>query len=381
MHVGIVSQSDVDSSFDLANALREAGTSVTLYLSYARTARSVSSPDRPVETLYEVGLLDPGIKVRLFHYPRMRDPRSLGVIRMMIEAMHTDGIEVAHILAGDGELWLAILACLLRDIPTTSTMIIPKPNVRGSLPASVVRAINRLVAWGSDLIIVNGDDHLALAQRMYGVSTYRLSHVPLCARTTAVRWARSRCSEEPGTVLFFGRVDPHKGLEYLVRAQPLITRRLPYARFVISGYGSELEHCRQMIKDGGTFEIHEGYASGEAMAALFQRASLVVLPYISASTSGILGTAYAFHKPVVATRVGCLPEYVQDGATGLLVPPMDVERLADAIIYLLSDDDLRHRMGENAARWSNEQQQSVARLTQQVYEKAFATHQNSPINK
>ncbi len=76
-----------------------------------------------------------------------------------------------------------------------------------------------------------------------------------------------------------------------------------------------------MIEDESKFEIHEGYVSGERMAALFQRASLVVLPYLSASTSGVLMTAYSFGKPVVATKVGCLPEYVEDNITGLLVDP------------------------------------------------------------
>ncbi len=376
MHVGIVSESDVDSSFDLANVLHQAGAAVTLYLSYARTARSVGSPDRPLETLTELGLLDPGIQTRLFRFPRMRDPRSLRVVRTMIQAMHADKIDVAHILAGDGELWLAVLACLLRDIPTVSTMIIPNANVGGGLPAWWVRATNHLVARGSGLTIVNGERQVAQVQQMYHVPANRLSYVPLCARTTAVRWARNKTPEEPGTILFFGRVEPHKGLEYLVRAQPRISRCVPEARIVISGYGSDLERCRRMIQDESKFEIHEGYASGAEMAGFFQRAGVVVLPYISASTSGILGTAFVFSKPVVATRVGCLPEYVQDGVTGLLVPPRDIERLADAIVRVLSEDDLRHTLGENAGRWIDEQQRQIAASTCQVYDQCIHLRRN-----
>ena len=63
--------------------------------------------------------------------------------------------------------------------------------------------------------------------------------------------------------------------------------------------------------------------------------------------------------------------------TGLLVPPADVERLADAICCLLSDDGLRHRMGENAARWVDEEQTKVAMQSLAVYEKAISIRQNA----
>ncbi len=77
----------------------------------------------------------------------------------------------------------------------------------------------------------------------------------------------------------------------------------------------------------------------------------MAVPYLTAATSGILMTAYVFGKPVVATRVGCLPEYVKQEETGLLVDPGNKQQLADAIIRLLSQNDLRHQMGNNAKRW------------------------------
>ena len=84
--------------------------------------------------------------------------------------------------------------------------------------------------------------------------------------------------------------------------------------------------------------------------------------------------AYSFGKPVVATKVGCLPEYVQDNVTGLLVDPANVEQLAEAIICLLSDDSLRHRMGENARKWVLAKNKDVAEQTVKTYEKAIEIH-------
>jgi glycosyltransferase involved in cell wall biosynthesis len=90
-------------------------------------------------------------------------------------------------------------------------------------------------------------------------------------------------------------------------------------------------------------------------------------------------TAYIFSRPVVVTRVGSLAEYVQDGVTGVLVPPADVEQLAGAIVRLLSDDALRHHMGQNAACWVNGELswRNIAVRTLRAYEKAISVHHNA----
>jgi starch synthase len=270
------------------------------------------------------------------------------------------------------EIWLAVLSVLLRNIPVVSTLVIPRPNVGEGLPDWVVIAAHKILAFGSDVIVVNGESQVSLVRELYRVAHSRVVYVPLCPRSTAVKWSRQRNAEEPGTVLFFGAARPHKGLEYLVRAQPTITGNVPRARILIASRGDELQRCKQMIHDESVFEIHEGYIPGDVMARLFQRASLIVLPYLSASTSGILMTAYGFGKPVVATRVGSLPEYVDEGVTGLLIPPADVEKLAAAIIRLLSDDDQRHKMGRNARHWVSEERKRIALKTIGVYEKTIA---------
>jgi glycosyltransferase involved in cell wall biosynthesis len=381
MHVGLACLHDIESGLDLANALDEVGIFVTLYLSHALAAELVSTTDRTVERLYELELVPQACVVRLFRFPRMRDPRSLGIVRRICQTMRDDGVDVVHILMGPGELWFAVLACLVRDIPVASTMVIPKP-VRDVLadfvPTFVLPAVSKLLTYGSDVIIVNGINQVAHVQDICGVPASRIVYMPLCARITAVKWAGRRHAEEPGTVLFFGRAGSRKGLEYLVRAQPIITRHVPHARIVIAAHGKDLERCQQMIQDDSKFEIHEGFIPGVEMAAFYQKACLVALPYLSASTSGVLLDAYSFGKPVVTTTVGSLPEYVEDGVTGLLVPPADVGQLANAIVRLLSNDTLRHRMGENATRWVDERQKEIVTQLLRAYEKAICIHKRIP---
>jgi glycosyltransferase involved in cell wall biosynthesis len=85
-------------------------------------------------------------------------------------------------------------------------------------------------------------------------------------------------------------------------------------------------------------------------------------------------TAYAFGKPVVASNVAGLKEYVEPDSTGLLVPPGDSEQLAEAIIRLLSNNKLRQRLGARAQRWAQEWQESVTKKTVEAYEHAMMAH-------
>jgi len=78
--------------------------------------------------------------------------------------------------------------------------------------------------------------------------------------------------------------------------------------------------------------IVDQYVPNEEIGYYFYAADLVVQPYISATGSGVIQTAFGFDKPVIATKVGCLPEIVEDGKTGFLVPPRDAEALAQAIV-------------------------------------------------
>ncbi len=78
--------------------------------------------------------------------------------------------------------------------------------------------------------------------------------------------------------------------------------------------------------------------TNEAIGPYFDLADVVVLPYISATQSGVVQLAFGFGKPVITTRVGGLQEVVRDGYNGLVVPPQNEEALAEAIVRYLSED-------------------------------------------
>jgi glycosyltransferase involved in cell wall biosynthesis len=172
-------------------------------------------------------------------------------------------------------------------------------------------------------------------------------------------------------------------LEYLIRAEPLITAQVPDAKFVIAGRGEDFNRYRRLMVHPERFTVYNEYLPHDKRDELFRRASVVALPYIDASQSGVIPTAYTFGKPVVATTVGGLPELVEHGRTGYLVPPRDEQALADALVRLLIDKQLRHELGSNGKHKSNTELSpaAVARQTVAVYCRAIEDKQASAFNR
>ncbi len=155
-------------------------------------------------------------------------------------------------------------------------------------------------------------------------------------------WHRSNVRARK-IILYFGRFEPYKGLETLVEAFGRVHHDMPGWKLILAGSGR-----LPAAVDGARLpdvEILNGYIPDEEVAGLMQRAGMVVVPYTTASQSGVIATAYAFGRPVIATSVGGLVEMVEHGRTGLLVAPNSVDALARAIKSLAKDPARRRRMG------------------------------------
>ena len=185
------------------------------------------------------------------------------------------------------------------------------------------------------------------------------------------KWYNSNIKEEK-SILFFGRIEDYKGLNYLIEAEPHISKSIPNVKIIIAGSGNITKY-QNLIKNPKSFEIINKYIPDDGVAQLFQKSSIVVLPYVEASQSGIIPVAYAFKKPVVASNVGSIPELVENGKTGLLIPPCDPIELSNAIVKLLSDEDLRLEMGNNAYKKANEELSwdKIAIETMKIYKEVL----------
>ncbi|MFA6720888.1 MAG: glycosyltransferase family 4 protein [Candidatus Cloacimonadaceae bacterium] len=138
------------------------------------------------------------------------------------------------------------------------------------------------------------------------------------------------------TALFFGLIKAYKGLDVLLKALKQARIRVPDLKLIIAGevYGKAEKYAR-LIRELGLSDAVETrfhYITDGEIAEVFTRAQVCVLPYKSATQSGVIATSYSFGVPVIASRIGGLSEYISEGETGLLVPPNDPEALAAALI-------------------------------------------------
>ena len=139
---------------------------------------------------------------------------------------------------------------------------------------------------------------------------------------------------------------PHKGQRHLIEAARLVIRQMPDVRFVIFGEGE--------LRDALERQVREYHLEKHVLLPGFRTDVLGCMKsfdlFAMSSVTEGLGTALldamACSRPIVATSAGGIPEVVEDGVTGTLVPPRDHAAMARAILALLGDEALRRRMGE-----------------------------------
>lgn len=161
-------------------------------------------------------------------------------------------------------------------------------------------------------------------------------------------------------ILTVCRLVPHKGTDVLIDAMNLVRKQTPEAVLVIAGdgpYRSELDR-RARNSDQRDHIFFTGKIDEEEKRGWYQACRVFAMPSRQdAKAGGLEGYGYtfleanAFGKPVVGGKPGGIPDAVNEGVTGLLVNPTDIEDTANALISLVGDNDLASRLGENGRKW------------------------------
>jgi len=302
-------------------------------------------PDRIIEPY--AAKLNGSVRLFSFKNPRLRQPvRQFRAIRKIIQKIRDFAPDVIHYQGA--HLWFDLALPFLRRYPLVFTIHDFKPHPGDRLSEKTPLSVEMFARRRADELVVHSQYLREIVlQNLPGIRG-KVSVIPHIQIGEELSSAARK--DEEHLVLFFGRIWEYKGLEYLIRAEPLITARVPGAKILIAGQGEDFSRYARMMVHPERFIVHNEFISEDRAADYFQRASVVVLPYIEASQSGVIPMAYSAAKPVVATTVGGLPEIVEDGRTGYLVAPRDVAQLADAVTCLLLDAQLRRRMGENGKR-------------------------------
>lgn len=187
--------------------------------------------------------------------------------------------------------------------------------------------------------------------------------------------ARYGLGEGEQAILFFGLLSPSKGLDDLIDAFALV-RQACNVKLIIAGFPMKQIDINALKSRIAGLDLELStildarYIPLEEIGAIMSVSTVVVYPYRSSTQSGALQTAYTFGRPVIATNVGGLPEAVDDGKSGFLVPAQSPRELADKIVILINNPGLAAQMGNYARHLSQTRfsWESVARHIAPVYE-------------
>ncbi len=259
----------------------------------------------------------------------------------------------------------AVYLTLLRraGVPLVATAHVVTPHERVPLQ----RAVYRRVHHAPDLVVAHSEFDRRRLVDEFAVPPGRVVVIPHGEYgffAAGERRDRDEArhglglSPQDEVALFFGYVREYKGLDVLLDAWPAVREARPRARLVVAGDPVRLPAPRrraleeQAARLGAVCRLE--FVPFSDVAAYFAAADALVLPYRHVSQSGVLYLALALGLPVVATRVGGLPELLQDGASALLVPPESPVALAAALARLLGDADLRGRLARGGLRIAEE---------------------------
>lgn len=184
---------------------------------------------------------------------------------------------------------------------------------------------------------------------------------------------------DPPRLLLFGSLKPYKGVDVLLRAFAALPSELKRAArlWIVGDPGMQMDLLVRLAQDLGIdsqVDWEFGYVAERRIPELFRRSAALILPYREIDQSGVLMTALAFNRPIIATRIGGIPEVIEDGRHGFLVSPENIPELTAAIARLLRDSAAGLQMGEEVRRlgsgpysWS-----AIAQQTLELYRQVLA---------
>jgi glycosyltransferase involved in cell wall biosynthesis len=360
--------------YQLCRALQRAGIETTLITSTAYELRDLRHEFKVVELLR---LWDPrggkgGIPLwrsvrrglrgarytlawyRLVRYLRRERPDVVlfGEIRFAFEHRFLDRLRRSGLTLGD----------VVHDVQAYDTRRGSESLVQAS--AQHYAEFSRIYDLFAALFVHDRSNYDQFLKLYPAIPAERVHEIPMATNEIVLEVSQTRTVADlqqmfgiaPGqrVVLFFGTITKYKGLEDLIRAFPAV-HEATGARLVVAGFPAKDVDANALKALAAELGIAEhvawflDYVPIEWVATLMAISAVVVLPYRAITQSAVLHIAYACGRPVVATRIGGLPDAVEEGKSGLLAEPEDPVSLAEAITQVLRDPAAAERMGRYAA--------------------------------
>jgi glycosyltransferase involved in cell wall biosynthesis len=230
--------------------------------------------------------------------------------------------------------------------PPVIAMHIHDPMPHPGLASLAIFTTQQMQLRAADRVFVYGAALARQVHRLYRIPNRRLFTIP----HGVYRPPREvpPANTPPQWFSFLGRIERYKGLEVFLKAAEMVSADFPACRFFVGGAG-DLEPYQEAIQRlGNRVVVQHRELSNEETDDIMQASWAVVLPYNSATQSGVIPVAYWNGSPVIVTDTGALAEMVREEETGFIVQPGDTAAVADRMRRLLRDPALRGRLGAGA---------------------------------
>jgi len=302
----------------------------TLFISFTRQyprwlfpGRSDRDPSKyPIQTKVEY-LLDP------------LNPLSWRRTLRRIGAWHPEVVVIPWWVPFWTPAW-AYLGQGIKRLPVRPTLLFICHNVLPHEGTLFDKVAVRLALSAGDGYIVHAQPDAIKLRTIFPDANIRVTPHPTYASLTAPKKAKLPVAipEDRPLLLFCGFVRPYKGLDILLDALPMVLANQPVHLLVAGEFWSRNAPYQDQVARLGlekAVTILNRYLTNEELSTCIAKADVVVLPYRSATQSGVIQAAFGQNTPVITTNVGGLPEVVDNGRTGLIVPPENPMLLAQAV--------------------------------------------------
>lgn len=291
-------------------------------------------------------------------------------IKELIDKYHIDIVEAPNFSAEGFVYSLFKKVPLVIRLHTHFSEVIEFSGWKKTIDRRLSCWLENISILRSNLVICSTYRHKEVISNEIGLDLKNIEIIPLGVPLPDLRKNISKNNSNL-VVLFVGRLEKRKGVHILFKSIPYILDEFPETEFLIIGRDT------YVTKDFISFEGNKEYSfksklirsipekylknikfldyvDSKTLSQYYSSCDIFVAPSLYESFGFIYIEAMSYAKPVIGCSVGGVPEVIKDGLNGILVPPQDHNSLADAIITLIKDKELRQRLGRQARKYVEE---------------------------
>ena len=308
----------------------------------------------------------------------------IGLLRNLRRRMREFQPDIVHIQGHSHPTSYLLMRALIGSVCSarfvyTAQDVIPKKPLPHHFPA--LRRLYRVM----EHIFVNAEHNKQMVIDRFGADPDKISVHPIPDLLDFLRIDNPDRSElvpdGKKVILFFGNIEPRKGVGPLIESFPAVLKEIPDAYLLIAGkpMGDDATVYEKQIADlapevQAQIDFHPNYLPLEEVPKVLTHAHASAMPYTEGWNSGAIATAFGYGKPVIATAIAGASEVIHDGENGFLVPPGDPVALAEAFVRLFSNEATMRKLAEGSKKsGENESWDVVAGQIESHYKVTIGT--------